>query len=373
MRQALSVVVSLFVLLPALHMRAEAVEKGSGDEENAAGGSGEYPGDLPDKEAIKQAVEDAVEEAEKAIDQAIEDALEGAEPWNKKRRPAAGKKLDDIVLPGNPTREQCKAYLRELGEYTKNNRMFSDRDPEVDKLKALPPEHLDLIYGLLDSHFGLSIYAEYAVQDINPKTVRKAMVDHLKEEPGNIAYVVMFGWVQDAKPVIREEFATAKGAVSTPWYQAFVELAEPEDYPRLHQLAVGAYNAADFIELLKALPDYDVDNTIDACWARWPGEAGAEDHFDSFYTYDDPHAELAVHAAGIGKLDALELLIDRLEKNKPGRWGNNLTDINNIRLRVTRLIPYRGTNEDTKAWFKQNKDKLLFDHLKKRYVIGEDF
>ena len=36
-----------------------------------------------------------------------------------------------------------------------------------------------------------------------------------------------------------------------------------------------------------------------------------------------------------------------------------------------KYIDYRGSNTEVKAWFKKNKDKLVFDELTKRFVVPD--
>lgn len=357
MKRYLSATLSIALLLIAAQASAEDVETEP---------------EVATEKTKKALVEEPLEEAEE-VEEALKEALEEIPQWKRQKRdPKHAKKLDEIVLPKNPTREQCKAYLKELDALVQNKRMFSDDDEEVEKLKAIPAEHIDLVFGLLDSGFGLDFYAECAIDEIDPKTIRKTIVKHLDENPANISIIVMYGWVQDAKPVIMNKLKTAEGDSSPAWYQAFVELAEPKHYARLHDIAVGSRHAADYIELLKTLPDYDLTATIDACWEK--RSTGRDFHdFDPFYSHHDPETQLAVHAAAIGKTDALAFLIDRLQNTGPNRFGGNREDINQTRLGVTRFIPFRGTNEEIKDWYKANKDQLIFDEFQKRYVVEEDF
>ena len=334
-------------------------------------------------ESLEEAIAKALKEAEGTIDDVLEEALEGVDvdededdieelpaPWNRKQDPKHLKKLDEIVLPKNPSREQCQDYIKELQTLVQNKRMFSDDDPEVDKLKAIPAKHFDLVFALLGSHFGLDFYAEQAIEDIDPKTIRKAMVEHLEENPSNITIIVMYGWVNDAKPVIMKKFKTADNDLSVAWFQAFVELAEAEHHPRLHELAVGSANAAQCIDLLKTLPGYDVSATIDACWANRSNTRNRRG-FSPFYTREDPMEALAVHAAQNGEIEALDYLIRRLQGTSPDRFGGDREGINTTRLNVTRFLPYRGSNDEIIAWFRRYKDQLVFDRFKNRFVVEE--
>ena len=44
---------------------------------------------------------------------------------------------------------------------------------------------------------------------------------------------------------------------------------------------------------------------------------------------------------------------------------------NSRRINVLKYIDYRGSNKEIVAWYDKNKDKLVFDHYRKRYVLPD--
>jgi len=327
-------------------------------------------------------------EQEKAVDELLgEDAAEDEADevpdaplpprFDREQDPAYQKKLDQIKLPDNPTREQCEDYVKALEKVVEDKRSFSSNDPEVAMLKALPPEHFDLVFEQAYGHDSLSFYAGYAINQIDPDTIRDPMIDRLKDSPNNIVIIVTHGWVQDAKPVILNQLEKVDSDVQPAWFQAFVEIAEPEHYPTLHKLATRSPHAATFISLLKTLPGYDVNKTIEACWDN----RNNQHQINGPFFMQNTNADLAVQAAEIGNLDALEQLIDRLKGNESGRhhhfggFGGHggPNQVVQDRHNVTRFIPFRGTNKQIKKWFEKHRDELTFDHFEKRFVIQQPF
>ena len=118
--------------------------------------------------------------------------------------------------------------------------------------------------------------------------------------------------------------------------------------------------ATQFINMLRALPDYDLGHTVNACWKR----ASAGELSVSTST-------LAPMAAEFGNVDALGSMIGQLQH--ASSYMINSSSHNARRINALRFIDYRGSNTEVKAWFEANKRKLVFDHFRKRFVLPEAF
>lgn len=155
---------------------------------------------------------------------------------------------------------------------------------------------------------------------------------------------------------------SADGSISAAWFQAAVELDEPSLYPKLHEVATQSRYASQFVTMLEMLPDYDLGHTIDVCWRRSrEGKLSAG---------SSTSLNFAAKAASYGNVNALGALIDQLRNSSS--FMSHSSSYNARRTNVLRHIDYRGSNTDIQKWYKANKDKLVFDHLRKRFTVPED-
>ncbi|MEM9345395.1 MAG: hypothetical protein AAGB26_02135 [Planctomycetota bacterium] len=334
--------------------RAEAAEqkeeaKPAAEEDKAAG------------EKIKEAdLRKKMRELERELQDARNQFQQKANEQRAKAKQDAIKALDDIKLPKNPTREQCEAYVAELRKACEGRRSFSSSDPATKKLKQLPPEHYDLLITEMANRTSLRYYANYAMREIDPEQLRERFVNSLKDNPNNIGIIVMHGWCEDVRPDIINHMQNADGSISPAWFQAAVELDEPSLYPKLHEITTQSRYAGQFITMLEMLPEYDLAHTIDVCWRR-AREGKLSVSFTTF----------AAKAAEFGNAEALGSLIDQLQSSSS--YLSHASTFNARRTNVLRYIDYRGSNKDIQQWYRANKDKLVFDHLRKRFYIPKDF
>jgi len=69
-------------------------------------------------------------------------------------------------------------------------------------------------------------------------------------------------------------------------------------------------------------------------------------------------------AAEYGHLDALEKLVDAIQDSE-----HDFYYVTESREAIVRLTEARGSSADIAIWFKQNKDKLVFDAKQKQFVV----
>lgn len=333
-------------------------EKAEADETKAA--TGEATGKEEKKESSEADLRKKMRELEQQLQDTRNKFQEKANEQRQQAQKKAMRALDDIELPKNPTRKQCETYVAELRKACEGRRSFSISDPATIKLKELPPEHFDLLITEMNNRTSLRYYANYAMREIEPEKLRERFVKSIGENPNNIGIIVMHGWVEDIRPTIIEHINGADGSISPAWFQAAVELDEPSVYPKLHEITTQSRYASQFINMLEMLPDYDLGHTIDICWRR-AREGKLSISYSTF----------ANKAAEYGNVDALGSLIDNLRSSSS--YLTHSSSYNMRRTQVLRFIDYRGSNQDIQQWFKANKDKLVFDQLRKRFMVPEDF
>lgn len=342
---------------PAKEAEAKPAEEATKTEKPAA--AGEEAKKAEEKPANEEDLRKKMRELEQELQQARNKFQEKANAQREKLNKDSLKALDDIVLPKNPTRKQCETYVAELRKACEGRRSFSSSDPATKKLKELPAEHFDLLITEMINRTSLRYYANYAMREIEPEELRDRFVQSIDENPNNIGIIVLHGWVEDVRPTIIEHINNADSSTAPAWFQAAVELDEPTLYPKLHEIATQSKHASQFINMLEMLPDYDLAHTVDVCWRR-----ARDGKLSISYT------TFAAKAAGYGNVDALGSLIDQL-RNTTSYMSHSSSNVR--RVNVLRFIDYRGSNTDIQKWYKDNKDKLIFDHDRKRFILSEEF
>lgn len=316
-----------------------------------------------DQQKEKQPTEEELRRRMNELEQELREAREAFQQRMQKERQKVEKvehkKVDDIVLPENPTREQSEAYVAELREAAKNKRSFSSADPIVDKLKQLPEEHYDLLMTEMANRSTLRYFANYAIRGIDPEVMRKRFVETLKDNENNIGVIVMNGWTLDVRQVVLDKVRSADASLTPAWFQAAVEVAEPDLYPKLHEITIGSRYASQYLNMLRALPDYDLGHTVNVCWKR-ASEGKLSVSSSSF----------APLAAELGNIDALGILIEQLRTSSS--YFVSASTYNIRRTNVLRHIDFRGSNTEIQEWFNENRDRLEFDHLRKRFFLPDE-
>ena len=105
--------------------------------------------------------------------------------------------------------------------------------------------------------------------------------------------------------------------------------------------------------MIKNLPGIELDTTVAEAWIV------AQDS-----EWERP--SMAPVAVEYGYLDALEYVVESLDRERP--WASWRRPARVIILRHTEA---RGTNEEIRQWFEQNKDRLVFDPETKKFRVGE--
>lgn len=312
------------------------------------------------KKQDEKELREKMRELEKQLQQTREQFEKKAQDNRAQQEKKAKVKVENIKLPENPNRKQCEEYIGKLREAAKDKRSYSSSDPLVKKLREIPVEHLDLLITEMTERTKLRYFANYAMREIEPETLRERFVKGLEENPNSIGVIVMQGWCEDVRPAIIKYMKTADTGVSLAWFQAAVELDEPELYPKLHEITISSQHASQFINMLKGLPDYDLGHTINVCWKK--SKEGKLSLSSSSFS---------LLAAEHGNVDALGTLVSQLRYSSS--YMISSSSYNSRRTNLLRFIDYRGSNTEIQKWYADNKDKLIFDHLRKRFVLPEAF
>lgn len=330
--------------------------------------------------ALEQDAESNAEAANAELDAALKKAKEQRElerqieAARQERERDLTTQINAIKLPDNPSRKDSIDYVRALR--VKAEQMWEvdgPREPLIAKMQAVPAVHVDLVVTeyAMDTRLFVAAKKRLVALNLDDQTLKQRIIENLSTNPDAIGLVVRNGWCESVKPVIVDKVLKAEGELDKAWFNAAVEIKEPKLYPKLHELTVNAKQPLELLEMLQALPDYDLTNTIDRIWRleRRTNRTQIGDQVSEpnrFTKY-----ELARIATQQGSIDALGWLIDRLPDAYD--FSNAYPDaVNTGRLRVIPYIDYRGDNQQIKAWYKSNRDKLVFDNFSGRYTVLEN-
>lgn len=310
--------------------------------------------------------ESAGEQARERLE--IEKQIEAA---RQKRERELSRVIDAITLAENPSRKDYIAYVRALREQAQAMWEIDGPFAPFDaKMQAVPAEHVDLVLAeyAMDTRLFVAAKQTLLALNLDDETLKQRVIDNLASNPDNIGLVVRNGWCEAVKPVIIDKVLKAEDGLDDAWFYAAVEITEPKLYAKLHKLTVDMKEPFTRLELLTALPDYDLANTVNTIWLRERKSPQLEirDQYGTPNNFNKD--ELANLAAGNGSIDAMGWLIERLPDSYDFTNAYPNT-VNTSRLYVIRYIDFRGDNRQIKAWFKANRDKLVFDQFRKRFVV----
>ena len=151
-------------------------------------------------------------------------------------------KLNQLVLPENPTTEECEAYVREharIFESTINfplsRRLINQINLEK-RFDAIPNRDIHVLFEQMNDFISMRATVVRVIEKRDPKDYKAAVIAGLYDHPNNIIAIKQYGWYEDAKEPILRKLEDSNQMVSMSWWQAFVEVAEPKHYAKLKQI-----------------------------------------------------------------------------------------------------------------------------------------
>lgn len=281
--------------------------------------------------------------------------------------------LAQIELPDNPTREQCEAFLDDIYRIANANGLTRLTELRAKKLATIPAQHIVLLTQIFEAK-GLKEGAVLgALGRYEPKSYRQAAIDGFAEDPSLIYLIVRNGWYQDVKDELIDKLKSGYVPVRNTgpiWFQAYVEVAEPEHFELLHKRTLNYDDLRRKLFLLDTLEGYDFARTVNACWANLTPKL----RDNGYYDIDNVLRSYAVRVGNIDALaSAVQDLVDPQRGYKDVVYNTTVRTIITPELLVRRYLDFRGTHEEVQAWFKANRDDLVFDFFTQRFQLIEDF
>lgn len=280
-------------------------------------------------------------------------------PWDggwreNKADPAVLAEIDeelDAKIAEGLTEADALAVVQRLDAASAGQNSFSPTDPQVMILAKLGREHPPVLIDAMQMH-GIRYYAENAINTVDWTPHRQLVLDSLALAPDLVKVVARRGWIDDAKPTLVEELRH-RNDLPIEWLRVAASVAEPGDHDALaaYLVNVNSWQLNDAYNTIRRVDGLDIDTAV--------GEAWEASRFDAM---DDRQA-IAVIAVGHGYegalIDLIELLPD--EQPKPDDPHVFMRREVSPRLALLRHTEASGTNAEIKAWYRANRDNLVFD------------
>jgi hypothetical protein len=262
--------------------------------------------------------------------------------------------LAKITLPDKPTREQVTAYVNQVLQASNEQRMLSTTDPQVAMLAKVGSEHLDVLLQVEPGSGDL--YVNGAVERIATDAQKADVIAALPHHKQLVSVVIHRGWQRDAKATLIAGLKSGERYLPTEWVQAVADLQDPETFPALRRYLISGANAWWTYNAVAGLPGIDLDEWVDKAWAARRTEHGPYSDGETF----------AAAAAAHGHADALGRLFAKLSTTvNQDKWQHD-----EARRNVLALVDATGTDAELVQWYRQNRDRLSWDHNLRKYVTS---
>ncbi|MEE9368520.1 MAG: hypothetical protein V3V05_06605 [Pontiella sp.] len=259
--------------------------------------------------------------------------------------------LDDfsnITLPNNPSRDEVKVYLHKVHDISAAQSIYSPRDPQVDMMLKVGPEHLDLLIQQAKKHS--SRYEVTVIRKLLNPEHKELLLSNLRDVPDLAQSVVKFGWEKDAQHILLYEL---KHETSLPpsWIKAVASLQDPETYPLLTNYFINGKNQGKTYRAIKNLPGIDQSESFPRAWEKAKRNPGYE------------RRQMMAPAVEFGMDDSLGFIIQALFESSLSASSEKI-----YHAVFEKHTGISGSAEELQQWYQANKDQLRFDPETKLFV-----
>jgi hypothetical protein len=319
--------------------------------------------DLVERLRIAEANQREIAERLSRIEAKLENAPKAEAIPNFQGRGPDEEALAKITLPENPTKEQVRKYVSDIAAVSQKQNSFSSDDPQVEMLMKVGPANLDV---LLDSLSGnrrrignMSFYIMPAVKGLAGNEHKEMILKHLAQQPELAEIVLGQGWAADARDVLTEGLRAKRRDLPSDWIKAVASFKDPATYDALKSYLANGNNPAETYKDIKDLPGIELSQEVAESWERVKDEQNPWEV-----------QQMAGIAMEYGRLDALEQEVQLLGGDQQRQFGF-MPDMNPRRL-ILRYTDARGTPDEIRKWYEENKSRLVFDKAAKKFVVRKD-
>jgi len=259
-------------------------------------------------------------------------------------------------LPKDPTDRQIVEYIRQIGEASAGQQVWSSKDPQIALYEQIGPGHLRLLLPYLTDGSPQARHLGYALPKLVDERDRELVRQSLKRYPVLIETVLLKGWGKDMK---KEIFAASSINTFPLWgvRERIPDLVRsPEDMEILTYLYIRDPNGYLLLNGLKKLPGTDVPKLVDQAW-----EAARKGRYHEYVMI--PRARDAVQYGR--NVEAFRYLLKQVmifpirdyRCRDTARFLSGLCDFP--------VHDQAALNE----WYGKNADRIVFDPVSGKFVL----
>jgi len=262
--------------------------------------------------------------------------------------------LDKINLPDNPSKNDILKYFRQISTATQNQRSFSTSDPQVYMLMEVGHENLEYLLSYNADHM-VDMYFTAAIKEFAQEEDKDLILSYLPRKRDLVRVVVAKRWEEDAKQILIAELVELPQYLPPEWISAVASFDDPCTYDSLkNYLIYGSNRSWTYKSIKNNTSINDLKETVGEAWKN-AKKAHSEWDKNNF----------APIAASYGHVDALEVIINSLDSPSSG------SSVYQPRKHIFQYTEVRGTNDEIRKWFKENKSKLVFDEQNEKFIIKQ--
>ena len=262
--------------------------------------------------------------------------------------------LDKIKLPDDPSKSDILKFFREIAKATQNQRAFSESDPQVYMLMEVGHKNLKYLVSYNADHM-VDMYFMAAIKELAQNEDKDLILSYLPIKRELVKVVVAKRWEEDAKQILTSELAELPQYLPTEWINAVASFDDPCTFDSLKNYLIYGSNRSWTFESIKNNTSMtDLKEAVDEAWTNAKKSHGNWEK-NSF----------APIIVSYGHIDALEAIIDSLDSSPSG------SSVYQPRKHIFQYTEVRGTNDEIRKWFKQNKSNLIFDEQHEKFIVKQ--
>lgn len=248
--------------------------------------------------------------------------------------------IKKLKLHSSCTSEETREYVTKFFWLVKHQKTYHSDDPQVDILTTnIQKAGVDKFNILLEM-FGTHVYFDEAIRRLSKNEHKQLIISNLRYNYDLVEIVNKQGWEEDAKAVLFAELENPKYELPPAWFVAISLLQK---------------NRKDMSDLI-------IEN-----WKKYKTCKNDEAVFAA-----------TVMAISYGNLEALEFAIKSLQDEAVEGQAIEKSQavLSNVescvspekyRHEVLKYLLFDGSNKEVKQWFAENKFKLVFNEVTKKF------
>jgi len=261
--------------------------------------------------------------------------------------------LEKIKLPENPTPDQVRQYVEAIREASRDQRRWSTSDPQVEMLTRLGPDNFPIILESVRRDTRNTFHLREVLERLARPEHKELVLEALPEIEALVEVVIDNNWLEDARETLIERVRARPDYLPIKWVKAVASFKDPETYDDLVEYFVFCNMPSMVHPVLKEIPELELDEAVERAWQR------------AKFGHTGMVTMMVPIAIEYGYPDALEQAVRDIDETSGIR-------VFNARDLVLKFTDARGSNEEIRKWYEENKDRLVFDPDRRRFVVGEE-